>query len=152
MRRRWLVRVAVLLMLMIVAAIWIVSSFGDFGCGKAVRGQEWYVGAIRGHCYFGVNYLHDNRSGPLEFDSHWGLTFNNTALPRTTLGFGYHRGIDFLGRDRLAIVIPLWAPTLLLVALNWFIWRITRPPPALSAFPVEPVVAKSPSTSKTAGN
>ena len=152
MQRRWLACVAVLLPLMILAAIWIVSGVASFGWRKTVRGQEWYAGAIRGHAFFGVNYWHNNHSEPLTFAYKRGLTVDKTALPLTTLGFGYHRGIDFLGRNRLAIVIPLWAPSLVLVALIWLVWRIPRPPRPMFAFPVALAQTESPTSSKPARN
>jgi len=137
MLRRWLIQIPFFLPLTIVVAVWIVSAFGEFVWGKMASGREWYTGAIRGLYYLGENYYPHDRDRPLEFVCHWGIKQEDTGLPRTTLGFGYHCGIDFLHRDSLVIVFPLWLPTLLLTGLNWLVWRKTRPGKPGGAFPVE---------------
>ena len=54
----------------------------------------------------------------------------------TTLGF-YGGAVPRLP-DSLLIVFPLWLPTLLLLALNWLVWRMTRRRGEGRGFPVEP--------------
>ena len=58
------------------------------------------------------------------------------GVRRGTLGFYIDPKWRF-PRD-LRIIFPLWLPTLLLLALNGFVCRKTRPIHADGAFPIEP--------------
>ena len=144
MLRRWLIRSLFLLPLVCVVGLWVTSYFGGIG----VVGTRWRheMEIVARHGITAINEAPFDGWRPFEF------TFDRKATAQTwDLGptsFGIYRGgfISNSGKGGytpyypgwLIIVLPLWFPTLLLVALNWFVWRKTKAKPKDRAFPIEP--------------
>ena len=149
MLRRWLIRVPCLLALAFVVGVWITSYFGLLWMDRRSGGNLVEVGAVQGLVFMSERAgppLYDtplHRPGfayadePLHFWFTRGAKDVNYVIAPRMLGFGASP-LSLL-RIGVAIIFPLWLPTLLLAGLNWFVWRKTRAKPATqSGFPIEP--------------
>lgn len=135
MARRWIIRAPFLAALVLVAGVWVASSFGSFFWYKQAFNRGWCAGAIRGLVY--VGWDEGTRPGtPLEFYWYRGIRVEETGLPLTTFGFAV--GPEQFVRDSLVIVFPLWFPALVLLGFTWQVWWRTRRGKGQS-FPVEVV-------------
>lgn len=137
MVKRWLIRSLCLLPLACVVGVWVTSYFGQFIWHDWLDGRGWEVNDVRGLVYVSEDpgsrfrmHLHYESLGPLmSGNMDW-----NSVTP--TLGFycGTVGSDDYM----FGIIFPLWLPTLLLLGLNWFVWRKTRVKYNERGFPVEP--------------
>jgi hypothetical protein len=136
MVRRWLIRVPCLLGLAFVVAVWAGSYFGGLHFRVDYGGRMWVVNAVQGQtCILTVPYEGLKPNVYLRFQRH--TTASEWNMGVNFPGFRYS---DYLGITKSHnLVFPIWFPTLLLVALDWFVWRKTRYKGAGRGFPVEPV-------------
>jgi len=107
-----------------VVGVWVGSYAGWLRMYKCSAGRFWLVEADQG---LGLMYLSVDRgflTTPLEFYFRRGRTEDPFTLPPRTLGF--YGGRSPWEPDIWQIIFPLWLPTLLLVALNGWVWRWTR--------------------------
>jgi len=133
MLRRWVIRMPFLLALACVLSVWVASYFGVLVAGKTSAGQYQFISAVGGSgdiCKFRGPY---STSAP-DFRFIHGAKVQDWSLPPTTLGFYCGSPATFNG---LEIIFPLWLPAVVLVGLNWFVWRKTRAQIVGRAFPVE---------------
>ena len=133
MIKRWLICLVSFLPLICVVGAWVASCFGmpflDKQSGGVFRGvfvADGQVGAIQ--------EFNTAAAGPFEF------TFERTRIPSILLKsrMGFYISPLKYSPGYVVVIFPLWLPTLLLVALNWFVWRRARQKPAGRAFPLEP--------------
>ncbi len=129
MFRRWLIRMPLLVALAFVVSVWVGSYFGGIGLQKCVARREWDVGAVQGLAYMS-EVSGDFPNQPLR------MTAPNHLSGPKTLGFSHSSWQRF--PDILAIVFPLWFPTIILSVLCLFVWRKTRAKYNGRGFPVEP--------------
>jgi hypothetical protein len=134
MLRRWLIRVPFLLTLVCVPGVWVVSYFGALAAYTDSHGDRRYVSAVQGLWDMGKLSGVAYTSRPY-FGFYRGLKTKDWNLPPTTLGFYFGSPLPFY--HGFEIIFPLWLPTLLLAALNRFIWRKTRHSSDSKGFPVE---------------
>lgn len=136
MFRRWLIRIPFLLVLTFVVGMWIGSYFGESFLYNATTSRFREGGAIQGLAFVGDSerdWFH--KMDDLEFIFGVRASYDSPLHCPTKLGF--YGGRWFMN-DSFIIVFPLWLPTLLLLAVNWFVWRKTRLNSVTRGFPVEP--------------
>jgi hypothetical protein len=136
---RWLMRGVCLVLLAGVVGVWVGSYAGLLGMERLAAGRFWGVGAVQGLGYVDRSADRGYPTTPLDFYFRRGRTEDPFALPPRTLGF--YGGRSPWEPDIWQIIFPLWLPTLLLVALNWLVWRWTRRRKVgvgAVGFPVEP--------------
>ena len=138
MLRRWIIRSLVLLPLACAVGVWIASYFGLFVMNMNLKPYEHALGAVQGLGTYGYVPLARPPSSMFYFNFYRHLTARDGYLDSTTLGFRW--GTVPRIHDSLQIIFPLWLPTLLLAALNGFVWHKTRKRTTRGAFPVEPPV------------
>jgi hypothetical protein len=133
MARRWLIRSPFLLAFFLVVAIWVASHFRSLYLDQAPTARYWCCYAVQGLFVVDIENRYPQPVRPLAFDFSKKYGAKDLIPVPTTLGFyaGTWRGQP----DTLLIIFPLWAPALVLAALCWFFWRLTKPRPP--GFPVE---------------
>ena len=134
---RWLMRGMCLVLLAGVVGVWVGSYAGTLTMRKWSAGRDWLVGAVQGLGFMARSDDMGLRAMPLKFDFIPGGTARGLR-PRT---LGFYGGPWSRQPDSWQVVFPLWLPTLLLVALNGFVWRWTRRRQVGAravGFPVEP--------------
>lgn len=142
MIKRWLIRSLFLLPLLCVVGVWVPSywqmagvirnvpphvSIWQINCGSFsfVDLQEWLTAEkaeIWGYAHAEADLV-EARVRYLGSEYHF-------------IGFAYDAPSPILKSRE--IIIPHWFPTLLLLVLNWLVWRKTRARLEGRAFPVEP--------------
>ena len=132
MVRRWLIRLPFLLALALVVGVWIASHREGIQLSLNVHGHSVHAKAVEGLGMM-IEIAVPTIAPIITFERpararDWGMSYAN-------LGFTCLSG--WPSRDVQMIGFPLWFPTLLLLALNWFVWRKTRLKPVSQAFPVE---------------
>jgi hypothetical protein len=134
MVRRWLIRWLCLVPLACVVGVGIASYFWGISWTPCVGGRLWNVGVVHG---LGSMAEAGPRGSarPILLVLMRGAKTDDWLLVPTTLGF--YGGAMPGYRDSFMIVFPLWIPTLLLAAINVFVWRKTRGTGMGRGFPVE---------------
>lgn len=140
MVRRWIIRSLFLLPLVCVVGVWVVSYFGGLILQKGL-GREWVFFTVQGLGCMEVIDTKPPMDMPLDLSFHWSMTAKDLGTGPRTLGFYCGSSVWF--RNALIIAFPLWLPTLLLMLLNWLVWRKSRPKPKGGAFPITPDPAAS---------
>jgi hypothetical protein len=135
MRCRWLVRLPCLLALALVIAVWVASHVVAFYVTKQFPDRFCWGSVVQGLVDIVVDRKEPRPDHPFGFGFSKEYTTKDLIPVRTTLGIygGRRPGMS----DSLLIVFPLWLPTLVLLGLNWFVWRKTRPTYNGKGFPVE---------------
>jgi hypothetical protein len=140
MIRPWLIRLPFLLALTAVVAVWVTSYFSGILMTTFLRSRPIDIVLCGGLGQYRADPNYRYPPGYVHVDLYSRISENDWLFAPTTLGFRIGR---LPGSPKsLQIILPLWLPTLLLVALNWFLWHKTRPQPPGGAFPVEPAPAK----------
>ena len=132
---RWLMRGVCLVLLAGVVGVGVGSYAGGFWMAKGAASCYWQVGIVEG---LGCMYRTGDRgfvTTPCRFYFTRGSTTTSIGYPSRTLGFFGGRFPGDLGS--WLILFPLWLPAVLLVVLNWFVWRWTRRGKMGRGFPVE---------------
>lgn len=136
MLRRWIIRSLFLVPLVCVVAVWVTSYFGTISVHRTIGVRAWTLGSVSGMVVFLEFQIAPSEAVlwipgfvPHMTAKDWGI-----PQPMFEFYFGSWPGIS----DSFGIVFPLWLPTLLLLGLNWLVWRKTRQRAGRGAFPVEP--------------
>jgi hypothetical protein len=138
MIRRWLIRAPCLLPLLLVVGLWITSYFGGLQIGGGFWHRQFLFMSVEG---MGGLEVQKQSSSSIYFCFLPGLTAQNWFWREVTPQFWGGRFWTFYDGFGCTFLFRFSLPTLLLAALNWLVWRKTRPAYNGRGFPVE-VAAK----------
>ena len=129
MFRRWIIRSLFLVPLVCVVGLWVTSywkclEFSHIGRGIYESRTDW------GRVFI---FHMEAHSSPVGWHAWIG-----TPSPNWNFWFEMDSRVVPTYGHCISVWVPLWLPTLLLLGLNWFIWRTTRPKPKGRAFPITP--------------
>jgi hypothetical protein len=143
MSRRWLIRIPCLLPLVLIVGLWVTSHFGGIQiCGGFWSRQFLFMSAEGLGC-LDVERQGTSTSNSIDFIFIPQLTALNWYWKGTTPHFWGGRFWTYSDGFGSAFLFRFWLPTLPMVALNWFVWRKTRPKYNGKGFPIEPTAKAS---------
>jgi hypothetical protein len=135
MLRRWIIRLPFLLALVFVVGVWPASYFGLFCVVMRTPYHDREIGALQGLAELSKHSDHRGGFSRPQFVFFPSRTAKEEGLEPTI--FGFRCGEDATDPGSLLIAVPFWLPTLVLLLLNWLVWRTTRANPGPGrAFPV----------------
>jgi hypothetical protein len=136
MKKRWIFRGIVLLLLAVCVTVWVASYWGGMRVQGCRGGRFLQVIAVEGVGYMGEDGSVPFRDSPFRFSFEHGARAKDLLdMSTTTWSFGgIFRNLPVSGY----IIFPFWLPTLPSALLLWFVWRKTRARPVGRGFPVEP--------------